>query len=211
MHGNEQAVRYRKAFYTSCGSICEKESSFGSKGNKRMGLFDFLKKKNVQTLEEDNQAVISKPITPIKPLQADEGVEIEVEGPAPLEELLKAAIPSKQDLYPHEIMMLEYATHFKTSNNSFQNFWYYQYSVTEPQAVMDSLYEREFIEVGDLRSSLDKLKLTEIKEELKQLDQKVTGKKNELIDRLMETADIESLNEKYSERCVCCVKCLQWI
>lgn len=180
-----------------------------------MGLFDFLKKKSVQTTETPQSSETQSPkhiseltqsekmgvLKEVKEsLEKNLTISFEVEGPAPLEDLLKAAIPSKQGLYPHEIMMLDYASHFKTSNNSFQQFWYYEYSVTEPQAVLESLYEREFIKVGDLRSALDKLKLAEIKEELKQLNQKVTGKKNELIDRLMETADLNSLNEKYSER-----------
>ena len=127
-------------------------------------------------------------------------ISTEQDGPIPLSILIKSATPSKQGLYPHEIMMLEYAPHFKTSNNRFQNFWYWQYSVTDPQSVLDSLFNREFIQVGDLRSALEKLKLPEIKEELKQLNQKVTGKKSELIDRLVEFGDLTVLNQKYSER-----------
>ena len=96
--------------------------------------------------------------------------------------------------------MLEYAPHFKISNNSFQNFWYWQYSVTDPQSILDSLFERGFTKIGDLRSVLEKLKLSEIKEELKQFNQKVSGKKSELIDRLLEFGDIAVLNQKYSER-----------
>mgnify|MGYP003297784421 FL=1 len=109
-------------------------------------------------------------------------------------------MPSKQGLYPHEIMMLDYAHTFKISNNTFQNFWYWQYSITEPQKVLDSLYDRGFIRSGELRSALEKLSLAEIKEELKQLNQKVTGKKAELIERLIEFGDNTALNQKYSER-----------
>ncbi|MBQ8799685.1 MAG: SAP domain-containing protein [Lachnospiraceae bacterium] len=169
-----------------------------------MGLFDFFKKKAVEVKHEETKKLDNVKEETLKvireSLEAEVTFSIEVAEPAPLEELLKEATPSKQGLYPHEIMMLEYATHFKTSNNNFQNFWYYQYSVTEPQKLLDSLYERGFIEVGDLRSALEKLKLPEIKEELKLLNQKVTGKKAELIDRLMETGDISGLNEKYPER-----------
>jgi len=125
---------------------------------------------------------------------------VEQDGPPPLNTLLNAATPSKQGLYPHEILMLEYAPNFKTSRNSFQSFWFWQYSVTDPQSVLTSLYERGFIEIGDLRSALEKLKLPEIKEELKLLNQKVSGKKLELIERLMETGDVAGLNKKYSER-----------
>lgn len=59
--------------------------------------------------------------------------------------LLKTATPSKGGLDPHEILMLDYADTYKTSNNTFQRFWYSQYSVTDPQSILDSLSERGFI------------------------------------------------------------------
>ena len=178
-----------------------------------MGLFDFLKKKkltqsssakelnapNSQGIQSKGSAppFVKKEVVAKTPL--DE-ISVEQDGPLPLSTLLKTATPSKQGLYPHEIMMLEYAPHFRTTHNNFQNFWYWQYSVTEPQAILDSLFERGFTEVGDLRSALEKLKLPEIKEELKLINQKVTGKKAELIDRLMEFGDLAALGKKYSER-----------
>ena len=178
-----------------------------------MGLFDFLKKKNPVQSSSGIQQSVSATVKSVyeKPAHSNVNQEVstktslieistEQDGPTPLSVLLKSATPSKQGLYPHEIMMLEYAPHFKTSNNRFQNFWYWQYSVTDPQSVLDSLFNREFIQVGDLRSALEKLKLLEIKEELKQLNQKVTGKKSELIDRLVEFGDLTVLNQKYPER-----------
>lgn len=183
------------------------------KGVRDMGLFDFLKKKKSAQSFSEIQQDITVPLKPackeLTSSNANEEViaqtplvkiSIEQDGPPPLSVLLKAATPSKQGLCPHEIMILEYAPHFKTSNNSFQNFWYWQYSVTDPQSILDSLFERGFTKVGDLRSALEKLKLPEIKEELKQLNQKVTGKKSELIDRLVEFGDLATLNQKYSER-----------
>ena len=177
-----------------------------------MGLFDFLKKKKPVQSSDIEQRTLNFQVTqdgvPAPSFAKKEDVArtplveipVEQDGPPPLSSLLKAATPSKQGLYPHEIMMLEYAPHFKTSNNTFQNFWYWQYSVTEPQTILDSLFERGFTEVGDLRSALEKLKLPEIKEELRFINQKVTGKKAELIDRLMEYGNLDDLNRKYSER-----------
>lgn len=159
-----------------------------------MGIFDFLKKKKVESSVKIDISVKSPDIES----------STEVFEPISLEILLADAIPSKQGLYPHEILMLEYAPTFKISNNYFQQFWYYQYSVKNPQAVLDSLYEKGFIAEGDLKDALEKLKVSEIKEELKHINQKVTGKKAELIDRLMVNADIDYLNRKYSERYFVC-------
>ena len=156
-----------------------------------MGIFDFFKKNRTNNEMRENINVSVKVETNI--IGRNEEI-------VPLEYYIKNAIQSKQGLYPHEILMLEYSTKFKTSNNDFQKFWYYDYSITDPQKILDSLDRRGFIEKGDLKSALDKIKLSEIKEELKSIDQKVTGKKEELIDRLLEYGDINSLNKKYSER-----------
>lgn len=178
-----------------------------------MGLFDFLKKKEpVKSSTEIQQDVPASLKSEYKePSSSNVSQEVgiktplikvstEQDGPTPLSVMLKTATPSRQGLYPHEILMLEYAPHFKTSNNAFQNFWYWQYSVKDPQSVLDSLLERGFTKEGDLRSALEKLKLPEIKEELKQINQKITGKKSELIDRLVKFGDLVALNQKYSER-----------
>lgn len=173
-----------------------------------MGWFDFFrKKKNTEEpLEKQQEISMTKSSTSNN---INEGVDVKqsvVERhhtenePVLLSELLMTATPSKQGLYPHEIMMLEYAPRFKTVNNTFQGFWYWQYSITEPQAVLDSLYKRGFIEISDLRTTLERLRIPEIKEELKLIQQKMTGKKAELIDRLIEFGDIEGLEKKYIER-----------
>ena len=163
-----------------------------------MGLFDLFKKKSnpVDNIVTKAPVISGSYIPPASEYVKKEVVaktplvEIttEVDGPPPLEDLLKRATPSKGGLYPHEILMLDYAHTYKTSDNSFQGFWYYQYSVKDPQSILDSLYERGFIELGDLRSVLERLKLDEIKDELKLVNEKVSGKKAELIDRLLEDA-----------------------
>lgn len=178
-----------------------------------MGLFDFLKKKNVVqssskvpqnntvSLKQPNkEAIFSNTNQEISPATPHIEISTGNNEPPDLSVLLKTAAPSKQCLYPHEIIMLEYAPTFKTSENTFQHFWYWQYSVTEPQTILDSLFERGFIKEGDLKSALEKLKLPEIKDELKNLGQKITGKKSELINRLVDFGDIAILNQKYSER-----------
>ena len=112
-----------------------------------MGLFDFLKKKNPVQYSPGIQQGVSAHVKSVyeKPTHSNANQEVstktplveistEQDGPIPLSILIKSATPSKQGLYPHEIMMLEYAPHFKTSNNGFQNFWYWQYSVTDPQS-----------------------------------------------------------------------------
>lgn len=117
-----------------------------------------------------------------------------------LNKLLRDATPSAQGLYPHEILMLTYAFTYKTANNNFKQYWKYKYFVDEPQKILDSLYERGFIEKGPIRLTIQKLTVNELKNELRSINAKVTGKKAELIDRLLENADAEQLNRKFPDR-----------
>lgn len=171
-----------------------------------MGLFDFLKRKTAtepKTTSPSTKTVsVAVPQkTPLVSVKTDIIYDSPtVDEPPPLESLLKDAIPSKEGLYPHEILMLDYAHTYKTSNNSFQGFWYYQYSVRDPQAVLNALYERGFLQTGDLRSALDRLKLPELKDELKVLGEKVSGKKSDLVERLLAVGDHDALSQKYPER-----------
>ena len=121
-----------------------------------MGLFDFLKKKPTTIPEKvEPQKRIefsSKPTT-----QTDE------EGIPTLASRIKNAFPSSNGLYPHEILMLDYASSYKTSGNSFQNFWKWNYSVLAPQSVLDSLFERGFICRGNAASALKRFVVADLK------------------------------------------------
>lgn len=131
---------------------------------------------------------------PPQPMVSDDGI-------VPLETLLKMATPSKQGLYPHEILMLHYANTYKVGGgNSFQNFWLYQYSVEKPQIVLDSLLSRGFLTSGDLKSALERQKVVDLKAELQAVGEKTTGKKAELVERLLNGCSVDSLEAKYSER-----------
>ncbi len=131
---------------------------------------------------------------PPQPMVSDDGI-------VPLETLLKMATPSKQGLYPHEILMLHYANTYKVGGgNSFQNFWLYQYSVENPQIVLDSLLSRGFLTSGDLKSALERQKVVDLKAELQAVGEKTTGKKAELVERLLNGCSVDSLEAKYSER-----------
>ena len=98
-----------------------------------MGLFDFLKKKQIIT---EKEFVHPKSIEP----SLKSTTQTDTEGIPTLSSRIKSAFPSANGLYPHEIMMLDYASSYKTSGNSFQNFWKWNYSVLDPQGVLDSLF-----------------------------------------------------------------------
>ncbi len=117
-----------------------------------------------------------------------------------VEKRIKNSIASKQGLYPHEVLALDYAHSFYISGNSFQGFWWYKYGVRAVDKCLHSLLERGFLQVGDLQSAISLENTTVLKEELKKHGLKVSGKKDELIKRLMEQISQDELNERFTKR-----------
>ena len=96
-----------------------------------MGLFDIFKKLFRNSI---NNAPISEQTLPPgndSPVKITFSQEISADSPSPdiipLSVLLKKAVPTKRGLYPHEILMLDYAHTYSTHSphQHFQGFWYY--------------------------------------------------------------------------------------
>ena len=145
-----------------------------------MGIFAFLRKKTSIGVSQSTQI----PSVPSMPAEEKEFIPYDDEVQT-LESKIRQAIPSQAGLYPHEILMLEYASSYKTCENNFQNFWKWEYLVLDPQAVLDSLFERGFICHEDVRSALKHLLVSDLKSMLSKVGEKTTGKKEDLINRIL--------------------------
>lgn len=158
-----------------------------------MGIFDLFKKKPVV-----NSQVSQPPTTPAKSINTKE--TINNNETQTLENMIKQAVPSREGLYPHEILMLEYANTYKTNENTFQNFWKWEYFVLNPQAVLDSLLERGFICHGDVQSALRHLLVADLKAMLSKIGEKTTGKKDDLINRIVNAYNPDDLEKELPVR-----------
>lgn len=118
----------------------------------------------------------------------------------PVEERLKTAILSKEGLYPHEILILEYANTFMTDHNDFQGFWWYKYGVHDVDFYLKSLYNKGFIQVGDINAAIESQTATELKNQLKSHGLVVGGKKNDLVNRMINEVPLDELEKCYSRR-----------
>lgn len=118
----------------------------------------------------------------------------------PAEKRMQNAIVSKHGLYPHEVLVLDYANSYYTEGNSFQGFWWYRYGVRDVDKCLRSLLERGFLQIGDLQSAIALENATVLKEELKKNGLKVSGKKDELIQRLISEVSHEELNSRFAKR-----------
>lgn len=166
-----------------------------------MGLFDIFKRNtNIKTAKSkviETPAVKVDESVPVSKMPTYAVIEVEV---VPVEVRIKDAIPSKHELFPHEILVLDYAHTFATDDNSFQGFWWYRYGVRDVQVILASLVRRGFLQIGGIRSALEIQNATVIKEVLKAHELKLSGKKAELVQRALESIPESELNKTFPKR-----------
>ena len=125
-----------------------------------MGLFDTFKKLFHHSIDNTSAAEQTLSRGNDSPVKITFSRDPPTDSPSPdivsLSVRLKKAVPTMRGLYPHEILMLEYAHTYSTdlSHQHFQGFWYYEYSVEHPGDVVKSLEKRGFIQLGNLRSAI---------------------------------------------------------
>jgi len=97
------------------------------------------------------------------------------------------------ELTPTEILMLNYADTYTDGDNRFQGFWSFRYNVSDPQDLLYNLQKRGYIAIGDAAYQLQRLSATDIKKLLSDHGLKTSGKKADLIARLISSADISAI------------------
>lgn len=111
-----------------------------------------------------------------------------------LRDRLTKLIPTKNGLYPHEILLLHYATGYTFGQKKYQNFWYYRYLIPNVQSALHSLLERGFLTIGSFEDQIEKSSANNLKALLKTKGLRVSGKKNELVSRVIENFDPSEVN-----------------
>ena len=108
----------------------------------------------------------------------------------PFEERKKISYPSSRGLYVAEIMLLEYCNHGKYPKpaSGYPGLWWFEYGIRDVGHALESLEKRGFIRWRPKTDSLQGLKVDELKAILTAKDLPVTGKKADLINRIV--ADI---------------------
>lgn len=149
-----------------------------------MGLFNFFKKK---------ESAESKPTPKLKITCSVVGPQGEAEV-VPIERRISNIRPTCDSLYPHEVLVLSYADKFNASKNEFQRFWWYKYGIKDVQAILRKLESKNLIQIGNVEDALKNQKLEQLKQVLKNNGLKVSGKKNDIIQRILDNVSQEKLN-----------------
>lgn len=93
-----------------------------------------------------------------------------------------------------EILMLIDKNNSSVQNIYFQGFWEYIYNIDAEQTFRNLLKKGYFKVDASLEDTLNKMTVPELKEILKKENLKVTGRKSELIERILNKASFETKN-----------------
>lgn len=96
-----------------------------------------------------------------------------------------SAFPSKNGLYPDEILALSRAPRIKVDGND---------------SMMNSLLSKGFISLGGVKQTMENATAKELKDILSRLGLEVTGTKKELIDRLLANASEQYLHSVFPDK-----------
>ena len=116
----------------------------------------------------------------------------------PVEKRIKGMKPNDAGLYPHETLLLSYAPKYYVKGNSYPGFWWYKYGIKDVDKSLKSLLDRGFLQIGSLSSAIEKETATVLKGLLKANNLKVSGKKAELVQRLLDEVPEEKLKAVFT-------------
>lgn len=118
----------------------------------------------------------------------------------PIEERVKHMQPIAEGLYAHEILALSYAKTYHLSGDEYQGFWWWRYGVRDVGGMLMSLQSRGFVTEGGTDSAVRSCKTSELKEFLRAQSLKVSGKKDELVSRILTEADPAAVRDAFPNR-----------
>ena len=148
-----------------------------------MGIFDSFKK----------QPNVNFNISMSTPASFEEQRNIEAKNNHLLDE---SCYRSKNGLKVSEVLLLEYTKrgNYPNPQGGYQNFWWFDYGINNVGQVLNLLKQRGFIRFRTPFEMLETLKVTQLKEILSGLDLPTKGKKEELIERIIQANDVSVLN-----------------
>lgn len=118
------------------------------------------------------------------------------------EERKKTSTISRNGLYVAEILLLQYVSYgtYPHPKNGYPAFWWFEYGIRNVGAKLQSLEERGFIRMSTPLESVSSLTAPQIKEILKAHNLPLSGKKDDLVQRIKENLTDNDVSDYISER-----------
>lgn len=103
------------------------------------------------------------------------------------EERKKCSFPTANGLYVGEVLLLEYCSYGKYPKpaSGYPGFWWFEYGIRDVGHALESLEKRGFLEWCSAEKGLSSLKVDELKQLLANEGLPTSGKKAELIQRII--------------------------
>jgi len=162
-----------------------------------MGIFDFIKKKTVDAV---NPSSAIREVTKSSINKSMNDRNASSDSSRMLQDNIRNSIVGKSGLYPHEVLMLNYAHMYTENQSEFQGFWSYKYGVNEPNKILGSLAERGYLQSGGIKLSLEKESVSSLKTILRSHNVADKGKKEELILRILSEVPESELKSQFPKR-----------
>ena len=121
-------------------------------------------------------------------------------GIIPLAERMENAYKSSNGLYPHEIIVLFYASKYSEQDTVFPGFWLYRYGISDVREILRDLFKKGFIKYASVEETVKHQKVPQIKEFLKKHRLKVTGNKDALIERVLQNVSQDELEQYFTTK-----------
>ncbi|AYG03416.1 DNA-binding protein [Gryllotalpicola protaetiae] len=161
-----------------------------------MGLFDRWKKNTKPDTVPPAKAPTRAPVA--QPVQVE--VSFERDEIVPIEKRVAKLSPDRFGLYPHEILLLDYAPKFTTAGQKFQGFWDYSYGVSNVSSILKSLISRGFIAKGSVADTVNQQTAAALKPVLVAHGLPATGTKPTLINRVLTEVPAADLEKTFPQR-----------
>lgn len=113
---------------------------------------------------------------------------------AKIKKEMSQTFPSENGLMIPEIMVLYYASSFRTDSSSFQSFWLYKYGVDNVRGIIDSLEKRDFIIAGNSIDGLNVCSIAELRTIIEKYKLKKSRKRANMISEILENVSTNELD-----------------
>jgi hypothetical protein len=113
---------------------------------------------------------------------------------------VKSAIPTKEGLYPHEVLILACAPGHYIYEKDTKWIWFehrYGCGRKEVQSILNSLMEKKFLHVGGMYDTLNRETVKMLKITCQAFDIKKTGKKEEIIQEMLRRIPDKELQKRF--------------
>lgn len=131
----------------------------------------------------------------------DLAVEFSLGSPrVPLVTRLASSSRDRFGLLPHEALLLHYAPKVIVGGSPSAGFWEYRYDIAAPGTILKDLMSRGYLEPGDAHAAVEKKTMPELKQILASKGESTTGKKADLVARVIEAVAPQELANLFPER-----------